>query len=129
MMIEKVIVDSSIWIDFFKRGIHTDKIRDISENTILCVNDIVLTEVVPGLLHFKETKAASYLKNQYYLPLSIEKDELIKLQLKMIKAGINKVGVADLIILQNALQNSAVIASIDKHFKLMCPVVGVKIFE
>jgi len=82
-----------------------------------------------GLLHFKEAQAAEYLQNQYPLPLNIEKNDLFQLQLKMLKNGINKVGVADLMILQNAIQHNATIASKDKHFKIMCPVADVKLYS
>lgn len=47
----------------------------------------------------------------------------------MIKAGINKVGILDLIILQNAIQNRCAIASVDKHFRLLCSEVKIDLID
>lgn len=59
--------------------------------------------------------------------MNIHWQGIIDLQFTMIKAGINKVGILDLIILQNAIQNHCSIVSADKYFKLMCRKVGIEI--
>jgi hypothetical protein len=41
------------------------------------------------------------------------------MQTANLKNGINWVGIADLLVLQNALQNDLVLYSLDKHFRLM----------
>jgi predicted nucleic acid-binding protein len=128
-LIQKVLVDSCIWIDFFNRNYKKDLISHISEEHLLCVNDAILSEVLPLLLHRKETRAADLLASQNRISLSIAWPEIVTLQVQMIKAGINKVGVLDLIILQNAIHNKCAIASTDKHFKLMCNEVSVRLID
>ena len=128
-MIKRVLVDSCIWIDFLGRNLRKDLIERISEDYILCVNDAILSEVLPHLIHRKETRAADLLASQIVIPLSISWPDIISLQVKMIKAGINKVGIIDLIIIQNAIQNHCAITSADKHLKLICGELDVEMIE
>lgn len=114
-MIKRVLVDSCIWIDFLGRNLKKDLIERISEDYIICINDAILSEVLPHLIHRKENRAADLLASQINVPLSISWPDIISLQVRMIKAGINKVGILDLIILQNAIQNRCAISSVDKH--------------
>lgn len=70
-MIKKVLVDSCIWIDFLGRNQRKELIERISEDYILCVNDAILSEVLPHLIHRKENRAADLLASQVVVPLSI----------------------------------------------------------
>ena len=128
-MIQNVLIDSCIWIDFFSKNLRRELISDISDAHRLCINDAIMSEVLPLLLHKKEHRAADLLASQYSLPMRIQWQGIIDLQLQMIKAGINKVGVLDLIILQNAMQNHCSMVSADKHFRLMCDEVGIEILQ
>ncbi len=128
-MIKKVLVDSCIWIDFLGRNLRKDLIERISEDYILSINDAILSEVLPHLIHQKENRAADLLASQFIIPLTISWPDIISLQVRMIKAGINKVGILDLIILQNAMQNRCAIASVDKHFRLICSEVGIELIN
>ena len=128
-MIKKVLVDSCIWIDFLGRNQRKELIERISENHILCVNDAILSEVLPHLIHRNETRAADLLASQVHVPLTISWSDIISLQVRMIKAGINKVGILDLIILQNAIQHRCAIASVDKHFRLLCNEMKIELID
>jgi len=128
-LIKKVLVDSCIWIDFLSRNLRKYLIERISDDYILCINDAILSEVLPHLIHRKENRAADLLASQIIIPLSISWSDIVSLQVRMIKAGINKVGILDLIILQNAIQNRCAIASIDKHFRLICSEVGIELID
>ena len=63
------------------------------------------------------------------MELNIDWSEIIELQVHFLKHGINKTGVVDLIIIQNAIQNNSAIASIDKHMKMMCLKMKIKVIE
>lgn len=52
-------------------------------------------------------------------PMNIDWAVITEYQISNLKNGINKVGVPDLLIIQNALQNKAILFTLDKHFKLM----------
>lgn len=79
-----VLVDTSVWIDYFRNGITAD---------VLCA--------VPKL------------------QMHIDWDEIMLMQTVNLSHGINNVGIPDLMIAQNALQNNVRLFSCDKHFLLM----------
>ena len=114
-----VLVDSSVWIAYFrgeeKRGI----VDVLIDENLIVTNDIILAELLPILLIRRQKKLASLLSEIPKLPLSIDWDEVIEFQVTCIKNGINKVGLADLIIAQNAMQKTTMLYSLDKHFQLI----------
>jgi hypothetical protein len=59
------------------------------------------------------------------VPLSIDWDEIIEIQYQCIKAGINKLGLLDIAIIQNAKQNNIEIFSTDKHMILLSKKMGI----
>jgi len=52
-------------------------------------------------------------------PLQIDWDELVALQVQCLKSGSSGIGIPDLIIAQNAIQNNLSVYSTDKHFGFM----------
>ena len=123
----EVLVDTSIWIDYFRGG-HSSKDMDalIDEN-IIVTNDIILAELIPYLKIKKQTKVVKLLHEVNLVPLNIHWEEIIEFQVKCLKAGTNGVGIPDLIIAQNAKQNSCNVYSLDKHFHLLNQVLKVKL--
>ncbi len=123
----EVLVDTSIWIDYFRGG-HSSKDMDalIDEN-IIVTNDIILAELIPYLKIKKQTKVVKLLHEVNLVPLNIHWEEIIEFQVKCLKAGTNGVGIPDLIIAQNAKQNSCKVYSLDKHFHLLNQVLKVKL--
>jgi predicted nucleic acid-binding protein len=63
------------------------------------------------------------------LKMQIVWSHIIEMQFLNLKSGINKVGISDLIIAQNALQHQVPVLSLDKHFKLMKENLGLQIYE
>ena len=53
------------------------------------------------------------------LELLINWNQIIEFQFKCIKNGLNRIGIPDLIIAQNAKQNHCKIYTLDRHFELM----------
>jgi len=131
-----ILVDSSVWIDYFRKS-ETDVNQDlldeldmlIDEN-IVVTNDLILTELIPFLRVKKKRKLISILNTIERVPLNIVWQKLIDIQVQCIKNGINKIGIPDLIIAQNALQNYLTLFTFDKHFKLMSDKsIKLKIYE
>jgi len=52
------------------------------------------------------------------LPLEINWEQIRDYQLTNLTNGINKVGIPDLIIYQNAIANGSTLLTLDKHFQL-----------
>jgi len=111
-----VLIDSSSWIDFF-RGSGNDAVVDflISENFAV-TNDLILAEIEPFLIVRKQKKAISLLRNVSRVSLTIDWEEIVRMQSTCLANGINGVGIPDLIIAQNALQHRLKLLTNDKHF-------------
>jgi len=124
----QVLVDTSIWIDYFKAGDNSKDLDYLIDENIIVTNDIILAEFIPYLKIKKQTKVIRLLYEVNRVPLTIHWEEIIEFQVKCLKNGANGVGIPDLIIAQNAKQNGCKIYSIDKHFRLLNQVVKVKLY-
>lgn len=116
-----ILVDSSVWIDFFKgsKNIDSNIFHECIDNNLLCINDLILAELLPFLEHQKEFEVIDILNAMNRIPLNINWNEIINYQSMNLKNGVNKVGIPDLILLQNVINNDLRLYSLDKHFKLM----------
>ena len=124
-----VFVDSSIWIGYFSNGSHGHLTDLILEDNIVAINDIILTELIPFLIHHDANEAVSSLQALDQLPLEINWQAIQMLQSLNLKNCVNKVGIPDLIIAQNALQNGVEIWTEDKHFGLMAEFTNLRLYQ
>ena len=124
-----ILVDSSIWIDYFRDGNRSSKLDNLIDENLVVTNDIILAELIPFLKIKKQLKVIQLLRELNHLPLQIDWDEIIELQVKCLKNGSNGVGIPDLIIAQNAKLNNCKIYSLDKHFSLISRVSKVQLFQ
>ena len=123
-----VLVDTSIWIDYFKGGDDsTDLVALIDENLVV-TNDIILAELVPYLKVKKQVVVIKLLQEINRLPIQINWNEIVEFQVRCLKAGANGAGIPDLIIAQNAKANNCKIYSLDKHFRLLKQAIKVKLY-
>lgn len=125
----QVLVDTSIWIDYFKEGRVSDKLDFLIDENIVVINDLILAELIPYLKIKNQHKIISLLNSVFKLNLIINWKKIIEYQYKCLKEGINGVGLPDLIIINNAIQNNCEIYSRDKHFTLLNKVIGFKLIE
>ncbi|TGL72414.1 PIN domain-containing protein [Leptospira jelokensis] len=120
----QVLLDSSIWIEYFrdsnaKVSSEVDKLIDIGN---IFTNQLILTEIIPYLKVKKQNQLIQILESIESFEMSIDWKQIIEFQITNLKHGINKIGIPDLLILQNAIQNQCTLFSLDKHFKLMSKV-------
>ena len=113
-----VLVDSSVWIDFFKNT-EEQKLTELPEADLVCTNQLILTDLLPVLLKNDHRNVAEGLLAIPVVPLEIDWLILQTMQLKNLDHGVNKVGIPDLIILQQVIEKKLTFFSYDKHFKLM----------
>ena len=123
-----VLVDTSIWIDYFKGGDNSKDLDFLIDENLIVTNDIILAELIPYLKIKKQLKVIKLLHEVNKVPLTIHWEELIEFQVKCLKSGANGVGIPDLIITQNAKQNSCKVYSLDKHFRLLNQLLKVKLY-
>ncbi len=124
----KVLVDSSVWIAFFKGTEDGKLLFPLLDANLVCVNDLILAELIPSLHHKKELTLARLLMSIEKMPLRIDWNDIIAMQTANLKNGLNRVGVPDLIIAQNALQNALPLLSFDTHFEIMKKSFGLTLF-
>lgn len=124
-----VLVDTSIWIDYFRGSNNSKNLDFLIDENIIVINEIILTELVPYLKIKKETKVISLLHEINKTSLNINWKEIVEFQVKCLESGANGVGIPDLIIAQNAQQNGSKIYSLDKHFRLLSQVLKVDLYK
>lgn len=114
-----ILVDTSVWVDYFREGILSQKLDSfIDENTIV-TNHLILAELLPFLRIKKQRKLIEMLQSISNIELLINWGEIIEFQYLLLKAGINGIGIPDLIIFQNAKTNRCPIFSFDSHFRIL----------
>ena len=122
------MVDTSIWIDYFRTGDNSKKLDALIDENIVVINDIILAELVPYLKIKRQDKVIQLLHEINRIPLAIDWNEIVAFQVKCLKSGANGVGIPDLIIAQNAKQHDAKIYSLDKHFRMLNQVLQVNLY-
>ena len=121
-----VLVVTSVWIEYFKGTGRAAALNELINNNALCINNLVLAELIPSINLKKESKLKRLLLTVNQIDIEIDWDEIIDMQTKNLLNGINKVGIPDLIIAQNAINNNLFLFSFDKHFSLMSDLFGLK---
>ncbi len=114
-----VLVDTSIWIEYFRTGNNSEKLDYLIDENLIVINDLILAELVPSLRIRNQRKIIRLLQNINNLELSINWNQIIEFQFKCLKNGLNGIGIPDLIVAQNAKQNHSEIYSLDSHFERM----------
>ena len=123
-----VIVDTSVWIAYFKGGAHSTELDYLIDENLIATNEVILAELVPFLKLKRQNRLIELLSNVSSVPMSIDWNNIIELQVKCLRSGVNGVGIPDLIIAQNALSHRCAIYSLDKHFRLLSRVVKLKCY-
>jgi predicted nucleic acid-binding protein len=113
------IIDSSAWIEFFKGNPDFLFIRDLIYANSICTNELILTELMPSIIHRNEQHLAIILNRMKKYDLRIDWPEIRQFQVLNIKKGNNNIGISDLIIVQNCIQNNLKLIHNDKHFNAM----------
>ena len=118
-----VLVDSSVWIEYF-RGSDNALLESLIKEDLVVINDVILTDLEPALLHSAQKNIIQSLTALPVIPLDIDWKIIRKYQHINLQNGINKVGIPDLIIMQQVVINKLTLFSLDKHFKLMSQVIN-----
>ena len=123
-----VLVDSSIWIDYFRDASHDTQIDALLDDNAVAINDLILAELIPVLKLKRQQTLVKLLKTIRRLPLVIDWNDLIEMQVRCLRKGLNRIGIPDLIIAQNAMQHKVTLFSDDKHFQLMSRHLSLTLF-
>jgi predicted nucleic acid-binding protein len=124
-----VLVDTSIWIEYFRTGKDSEKLDFFIDENLIVINDLILAELVPSLRVQNQRKIIELLYNINKLDLSIDWDQIMEFQFQCLKNGLNGIGIPDLIIAQNAKQNHCNIYTFDRHFELMKDILKLQLAD
>jgi len=124
-----VLVDTSIWIEYFRSGSNSEKLDFLIDENLIVINDLILVELVPSLKVRNQRKIVKLLHDIKKLELFINWDQIIEFQLKCLKNGLNGIGIPDLIVAQNAKINRCEIYSLDNHFSLMKDILELQLLD
>ncbi|MFN2373108.1 MAG: PIN domain-containing protein [Cyclonatronaceae bacterium] len=113
-----ILVDSSVWIEYFRTEKPT-RLDRIIEEDLACINELILTELAPALSLKNETDLLEGLQAIRMVPMNIDWEIVRHYQLMNLQNGVNNVGIPDLIILQQVIDQKISLFSFVKHFKLM----------
>ena len=123
-----ILVDTSVWIDSFHGGKSLETLNVLIDRREICVNDLILSELVPSIRIRKEKELEDLLYLLPRVPMQIDWNGIVSMQTENLKHGINKVGLPDIMIAQNAMQNGGQLLSLDKHFELMSRIVSLQLY-
>jgi predicted nucleic acid-binding protein len=123
-----VLIDSSVWIEYFRGNKSLAVLSKLIESNLVCTNELILTELLPAVLRQRERGLAELLNALRKYPLHIDWAELRSWQSRNLKKGFNNIGIPDLLIAQNCLQNNLQIFSRDKHFRLLARHLPLEIY-
>ncbi|HUV59059.1 MAG TPA: PIN domain-containing protein [Desulfatiglandales bacterium] len=124
-----VIVDTSVWIDYFSSGNNSAKLDFLIDEELIVINDLILAELVPFLKVQNQMNIIKLLFNIKKLDLTLNWDQIIEFQFNCLKNGLNGIGIPDLIVAQNAKQNRCEIYSFDNHFRLMKDILELQLVD
>lgn len=115
----QILVDSSTWIEYFRSGVDSGDLDHYIDQNLICVNDLILAELVPFLRLRKRHRLIKLLNSISNIPLDINWQKIIDFQTTCIQNGLNKIGIPDLIIVDNVIQHHLTLYTRDKHFSLI----------
>ena len=124
-----VLVDTSIWIEYFRYGNNFEKLDFLIDENLVVTNDLILAELIPFLKIRNQKNLINLLYKINKLEIVVNWEQIIDYQYKCLKKGLNGIGIPDLIIAQNAKQNHCRIYSLDDHFNLMGNILKIKLID
>lgn len=124
-----VIVDTSVWIDYFRSGNNSAKLDFLIDEELIVINDLILAELVPFLTVQNQRDIIKLLFNIKKLNLTLNWDQIIEFQFNCLKNRLNGICIPDLIVAQNAKQNRCEIYSFDNRFRLMKDILGLQLLD
>ena len=122
------LVDSSVWIEFFKGNQKYVFMQELIDMNAICTNDLVLTELLPSISLKKERELAELLCTIKRYSLDIDWQEIQNIQFLNLKRGNNGIGIPDIIIAQNCMQNGLKLLTHDRHFAAMAKYIPLEMY-
>lgn len=124
-----VLVDSSVWIEYFRNAEQSDVLEILIEENLVVTNELILAELIPALQMQNLNRLITLLREIKRQPMNIDWNDIIKMQTLCLENGSNGVGIPDLIIAQNSIQGGLRLLSNDKHFFIISKFLSLDIYH
>ena len=129
----RILVDTSIWIDFFRDAdLPTSETLDrLLELRLVCTTDVIRAEIIPGARTDREFRRLL----EYFgaLPsISAGPDfwnEVIQNRYLLNRKGVSGIGIPDVMVATVALEHQKLLYSKDHHFRLIARHLPLRVFE
>lgn len=129
----EVLVDSSVWIGFFRdqelpSSMELDALLE-QKRVVIC--NLIKAEILPFLPSRKLYDEVS----EYFSALAQAEEygqlwnDIIQNQYKIIRNGLNGVGIPDMMICCLAMHHNLPLFTADRHFKLLAAHLPLRLFE
>jgi predicted nucleic acid-binding protein len=126
-----VLVDTSVWIAFFREKTSTAaKVLDsLLEEGEVCICGLIEAELIPGLRQDDRERVRSLLAGvpQIEIPSDIWSD-IIKIQESALAQGIGPFSIPDLLLASLAMRNNFPVLSLDRHFEDLSRLTGLPLW-
>lgn len=122
-----VLIDSSIWIAYFRGSNETSRMDWLISEGLIVTNELILAELLPVLLVRGERRLVHLLREVVRSPLTPDWNEVVEIQTVCLQNGINKMGIPDLLIAQHARQHHLYLYTLDRHFTLLSQHISLKL--
>ena len=128
----RVLVDSSVWIEFFRRrDAPVSLVLDqLLAHRLVCTTGLVKAEVVPGSRSPRDFRRLRSLFDA--LPQAPERGgfwaHLVRFRYRLQTKGVLGIGIPDLIVATVAIQNRKLVFTTDEDFVRMTPHIPVRLF-
>ena len=77
----RMLIDTSVWIAYFRGDEKVKILNDFIDSNRICVNDLILSELLPFIKIRKEDELAELLETINRLPLKIDWEQIRKYQM------------------------------------------------
>ena len=123
----KYMLDSSVWIGYFKANPEFSLVENLIVLGKVVINDVILSELLPSMIAREEYDRAAAICALDLIPMNINWKEIREYQTLLMRNGHFKIGIPDLLIAQNCIQNDIQVISCDKHFQTLAKYLPLKL--
>jgi len=128
MPIGNVLADTSALIEYFLGNPSFVFMKEFLREKTLLVNDIVRTEFLPHAIKAEEYMFAAEVNSIRRTAMNTDWEEILKCRIAMFKDGYRKIGIQDLLIAQNCVQNDVPLITHDGHFETIAKFLPLKLY-
>lgn len=131
---KKVLVDTSIWIDFVRKNSFATEILELINQDRLAICGVVKAELFPffrkGDSPKDKEKWLDYFGQIFYIPFKDDWwEEAIRLQTLLYSQHHDRLGISDLLILTLCIKEDLLLFTKDTDFSRRSSLLGLKLYH